>query len=322
MIFHKHIIEEWVGDKTEVHLLSLGQLGNIYEQIDGTVGFVCLMTSDNVIGVYSDLCPIKKYDWHITLEEHLRTHMFEYMLKLKKKYGSFKFTGKILNAPHEWADADGTITLSATKYHKAMLGKKGMVVINKILFTNSTDELLADDALNELKLYFNLTKNKGFTCITKEQTIPTESHDTIVSIDKDDVIGSVERLARNNKSIVNGSILVSKCYVNGYTIETKNGKRIQIENDEWREIVDANLAKWNSATNYFFELKHKKSFDIIISDDEIMKLVEMFKDFLYDETLPKGVRLSRLKIAERHLTKICEDFSFLKYYNELITKPS
>jgi hypothetical protein len=242
------------------------------------------------------------------------------MLKLKKKYGTFSIIGRLLYAPTEWIDKDGTVTLGATKYHKVMLGMKGLVIIDTMNFDNDIDDITKEDILNEVKLSFNIDKKNGFTCILREDTIPTEFHDTIVTVDKEFPIYSVRELAINDKSVINGKIEIPQCQVKGYVVTTKDGETIEIENEKWDRQHTENTIDLIDADNHYFLLKLRKRYEEITSE-EIDEVITMYKKFLDNDDLPKGVRYSKVEGIEKKLMELCGDFSFLKYYNDLI-KPS
>lgn len=312
MTFYENIIKEWVGDKREVHLLSLGQLGNIYETIDGTTNFTASMRNDNKVKVFPD------ENSHEILQEYLRTEMFEKMFRIKKKHGAFTIVGKLLYAPHEWVDEDGTVTINATKYHKIFLGKNGLIIIEDIAFENEIDEIIKEDILGELKLFFNINKTKGFTCVIKEELIPNDFNDTFTTIQENDIIGSISNLAKNDKSVINNKLIVPNCFVKGYTIETKNNQTIHIENSEWVKVRDEIMHDYIIAEDTYFSL-HLLKRSRTLTEDELNDVVEKYKTFLNNNSLPKGVRLSKKETIEKRLMSLCDDFSYIKFYNKLIS---
>ena len=134
MWYNKEILREWVGDKKELHLLSLGQIGTLTEMIDGAKCLYIVMGEDNKIEINPAFYNLYKYDYHRNIENLVRSELFEHFLKIKKKYGAFTIWGNLLYTKQEWFDDDGTITLTASKYHKVLLGKYGAFFIDFIRF--------------------------------------------------------------------------------------------------------------------------------------------------------------------------------------------
>lgn len=325
---HKEILREWVGDKKELHLLSLGQLGNLSEIIDGETFITVRMGNDNKIEVNPDNYfaeTMKNRKKFTVIENFLRGEMFEHLFKIRKKYGSFTIFGGILYVEQDWFDEDNTVTLNATKYSKVKMGKCGIFFIDDIIFDNyvlsKMNEVEKDDILQRIKLIFNINKHLGFSCFLKEDLIPTEEHDVCVNFDIDEPMFSITKLARNSKSILNGKIDVKGCLVNGYVVSKKSiSSIIHFYNDEWEKKVMENTQDWREVVNYFHKLEHEHGLRNL-TDNDIELFVQKCKEFLYDETLPRGVRKSRFEIADEMLMKLCkkiEDFSYIKHYNDLI----
>ena len=328
MWYNKEILREWVGDKKELHLLSLGQLGTLTEMIDGTQLLEIKMSDDNKIDVSHDLFLklIPKREAFELIENLVRSELFEHFLKIKKKYGAFRICGRILHVEDDWFDEDNTVTINATKYHKVMLGKHGAVFINSITFDKEINEVDKDDILQRLKLIFTINKHIGFTCFLEEDLIPTKEHDVCSNVDVDDFMKSITKLARGKKSVVNGKIDVKDCVVKGYRSCKENlpSSVICYQNDLWEEKVAQNTKKWIEVINYFHKLVQENNLRDLTEDD-LEQFVQKCRDFLYDDTLPKGVRKHRVEIADEMLMKLSKkvkDFIYLKYYGELITPPT
>lgn len=331
MWYNKEILREWVGDKKELHLLSLGQLGTLTEQIDGAKCLCIVMSEDNKIVINFDFYKVYKPDYHRIIEKLVRCELFEYFLKIKKKYGAFTMWGNLLYTKQEWFDEDGTITLNATKYHKALLGKYGAFFIDFIRFDKEErgekiDEIEKDDILQKIKLFFNIHKHIGVSCFLKEDLIPNIEHDVCCDFDEDNLIESISKLARNNKSILNGKIDVKDCIVMGYEIKNqKKSRNISILNNEWIDKEEENTKKWYEIGKLYNKLKTETGFRDLTEND-LEQFVQMCRDFLYDNTLPRGVRMSRFEYIDKNLMKLSsyvkEMFIYLKYYNKLITPPT
>lgn len=330
MWYNKEILREWVGDKKELHLLSLGQLGTLTERIDGTKYLYIVMGEDNKIEINPAFYNLYKYDYHRNIENLVRCELFEHFLKIKKKYGAFTICGNLLYTKQEWFDDDGTITLTASKYHKVLLGKYGAFFIDFIRFDREErgekiDEIEKDDILQKIKLIFNIHKQIGVSCFLKEDLIPNKEHDVCCDFDEDNLIKSISKLAINNKSILNGKIDVKDCIVMGY--EIKNEKKsitISILNNEWIDKEEENTKKWGEVANLYNKLKTEMGFREL-KEDDIEQFVQKCRDFLYDDTLPRGVRMSRFEYIDRNLMELSnyvKEMIYLKYYNKLITPPT
>lgn len=330
MLYNKEILREWVGDKKELHLLSLGQIGTLTEMIDGAKCLYIVMGEDNKIEINPIFCNLYKYDYHRNIENLVRCELFEHFLKIKKKYGAFTICGNLLYAKQEWFDDDGTITLTASKYHKVLLGKYGAFFIDFIRFDREErgekiDEIEKDDILQKIKLIFNIHKQIGVSCFLKEDLIPNKEHDVCCDFDEDNLIKSISKLAINNKSILNGKIDVKDCIVMGYEIKNeKKSMNISILNDEWIDKEEENTKKWYGVVNLYNELKTEMGFREL-KEDDIEQFVQKCRDFLYDDTLPRGVRMSRFEYIDRNLMELSnyvKEMIYLKYYNKLITPPT
>lgn len=330
MLYNKEILREWVGDKKELHLLSLGQLGTLTEMIDGAKCLYIVMGEDNKIEINPIFCNLYKYDYHRNIENLVRCELFEHFLKIKKKYGAFTICGNLLYAKQEWFDDDGTITLTASKYHKVLLGKYGAFFIDFIRFDREErgekiDEIEKDDILQKIKLIFNIHKQIGVSCFLKEDLIPNKEHDVCCDFDEDNLIKSISKLAINNKSILNGKIDVKDCIVMGYEIKNeKKSINISILNNEWIDKEEENTKKWYGVVNLYNELKTEMGFREL-KEDDIEQFVQKCRDFLYDDTLPRGVRMSRFEYIDRNLMELSnyvKEMIYLKYYNKLITPPT
>ena len=330
MWYNKELLREWVGDKKELHLLSLGQIGTLTERIDGAKCLHIVMGEDNKIKINPVFYNLYKYDYHRNIENLVRCELFEHFLKIKKKYGAFTICGNLLYTKQEWFDDDGTITLTATKYHKALLGKYGAFFIDFIRFDREErgekiDEIEKDDILQKIKLIFNIHKQIGVSCFLKEDLIPNKEHDVCCDFEEDNLIKSISKLAINNKSILNGKIDVKDCIVMGY--EIKNEKKsitISILNNEWIDKEEENTKKWGEVANLYNELKTEMGFREL-KEDDIEQFVQKCRDFLYDDTLPRGVRMSRFEYIDRNLMELSnyvKEMIYLKYYNKLITPPT
>lgn len=330
MWYNKELLREWVGDKKELHLLSLGQLGTLTERIDGTKYLYIVMSEDNKIEINYNLYNVYKPDSHRIIENLVHCELFEHFLKIKKKYGAFTICGNLLYTKQEWFDDDGTITLTASKYHKVLLGKYGAFFIDFIRFDREErgekiDEIEKDDILQKIKLIFNIHKQIGVSCFLKEDLIPNKEHDVCCDFDEDNLIKSISKLAINNKSILNGKIDVKDCIVMGY--EIKNEKKaitISILNNEWIDKMEENTKKWEEVAKLYNKLKTEMCFRELTEND-LEQFVQKCRDFLYDNTLPKGVRMSRFEFIDMNLMELSnyvKEMIYLKYYNKLITPPT
>lgn len=326
MWYNKEILREWVGDKKELHLISLGQLGTLTEIIDSNHMLQIKMTDDNKITINPNALNKEslKRKAYRQIENLVHCELFEHFLKIKKKYGTFSIYGSLLFVEDDWFDEDNTVTINATKYHKVMLGKHGAVFINSITFDKEIDEVDKDDILQRLKLIFTINKHIGFTCFLEEDLIPTKEHDVCANVDEDDFMNSITKLARGKKSVVNGKIDVKDCIVKGYRSCKENlpSSVISYQNDLWEEKVAQNTKKWIGVINYFHKLVQESNLRDLTEDD-LEQFVQKCRDFLHDDTLPRGVRKHRVEIADEMLMKLSKtvkDMIYLKYYNKLITK--
>lgn len=330
MWYNKEILREWVGDKKELHLLSLGQLGTLTERIDGTKYLYIVMSEDNKIEINYTLYDVYKPDSHRIIENLVHCELFEHFLKIKKKYGAFTICGNLLYTKQEWFDDDGTITLTASKYHNVLLGKYGAFFIDFIRFDREErgekiDEIEKDDILQKIKLIFNIHKQIGVSCFLKEDLIPNKEHDVCCDFDEDNLIKSISKLAINNKSILNGKIDVKDCIVMGYEIKNqKKSINISILNNEWIDKMEENTKKWEEVAKLYNKLKTEMGFRDLTEDD-LEQFVQKCRDFLYDNTLPRGVRMSRFEFININLMELSnyvKEMIYLKYYDKLITQPT
>lgn len=329
MWYNKELLREWVGDKKELHLLSLGQLGTLTEIIDSNHLLQIKMTDDNKITINPNALNKEslKRKAYRQIENLVRCELFEHFLKIKKKYGTFSIYGSLLFVEDDWFDEDNTVTINATKYHKVMLGKHGAIIISDItFFDKQIDEIDKDDILQKMKLIFNINKHIGFSCFIQDDLIPTQEHDVCTNVDEDDFTKSITKLARGTKSMINGKIDVKDCIVKGYSTCKKNDMSsfFVYHNDLWDKKQAQNTRGWIEIVNFFHDLGHISGFRDLTEDD-LEQFVQKCRDFLYDDTLPRGVRKSRFEIADEllmRLSKKVKDMVYLKYYNKLITPPT
>lgn len=329
MWYNKEILREWVGDKKELHLLSLGQLGTLTEIIDSNYMLEIKMTDDNKITINSrclDKESLKRKAYRFT-ENLVHCELFEHFLKIKKKYGTFTIYASLLFVEDDWFDEDNTVTINATKYHKVMLGKHGAIIIHDITFDKPIDDIDKDDVLQRMKLIFNINKYIGFSCFIQDDLIPTQEHDICTNVDKDDFTKSITKLARGTKSMLNGKIDVKDCIVKGYATSKKNDDIFSsnvFHNDLWDKKQAQNTRGWIEIVRFFHDLGHISGFRDLTEDD-LEEFVQKCRDFLYDDTLPRGVRKSRFEMIDEFLMKLSKkvkDMIYLKYYNKLIIPPT
>ena len=92
----------------------------------------------------------------------------------------------------------------------------------------------------------------------------------------------------------------------------------------WDKKQAQNTRGWIEIVNFFHDLGHISGFRDLTEDD-LEQFVQKCRDFLYDDTLPRGVRKSRFEIADEllmKLSKTVKNMIYLKYYNKLITPPT
>ena len=295
----------FIDDRKELHLLSLGIGGGITEKIDGQA-FAVKVGDDNRIliktarGEYDN---ISREPGHQALVEHLQTHMFIELLKMKRKYGAFEFEGELIYAPQEYYDDDNTVTIVATKYHKVRMGKNGAVVIRK--FKGNVEEEDEDNVMKELQMYFTITADKGFKCYLIDEMIPTEDIDTVIDIPKNcelsDIPNLLDKLAESSRSLINGKIDVKGCEVEGYVFYV-NCIPYAIINKRWKALKRKYLKKYNELAELYGIYKKSEQ---PIGYDEINRWVKKCEDFLTDKEIPKGVRYTKGERITNMLNALC-----------------
>ena len=314
----------FIDDRKELHLLTLGiGGGGVTEKIDGQC-FAVKVGDDNRIliktarGEYNN---ISREPGHQALVEHLQTHMFMELLKMKRKYGAFEFEGELIYAPQEYYDADNTVTIVATKYHKVRMGKNGAVVIRK--FKGSVKDEMIDDVLKELQMYFTITAHKGFKCYLIDEMIPTEEIDTVVDIPSNcelsDIPNLLDKLAESSRSLINGKIDVQGCEVEGYVFYV-GGVPYAIINKRWKALKEKYLEKYNELAELYGIYKKCGQ---PIGYDEINRWVKKCEDFLTDKEIPKGVRYTKGERITNMLNTLCFDNGivvgdYLRFHNRIL----
>ena len=284
---------QFIDNRKELHLLTLGIGGGVTEKIDGQC-FAVKVGDDNKIliktanGEYNNISREPSLQ---ALVEHLQTHMYMKLLKMKRKYGSFEFEGVLIYAPQEYYDDDNTVTIVATKYHKVRMGNKGTVVIRK--FEGNVEEEEVEFVLKELKMYFTITADTGFKCYLMDEMIPTEDIDTVVVIPSkcslEDIPNLLDKLAESSRSLINGKIDVKGCEVEGYVFYL-NGINYAIINKRWKALKEKYLEKYTElAELYGIYKKLERPIDY----DDINRWVKKCEDFLKDKEIPKGVRYTK-----------------------------
>ena len=313
----------FIDDRKELHLITLGIGGGVTEKIDGQA-FAVKVGDDNKIliktarGEYNN---ISREPGHQALVEHLQTHMLMELLKMKRKYGSFEFEGELIYAPQEYYDADNTVTIVATKYHKVRMGNKGAVVIRK--FKGNVEEEDVEFVLKELQMYFTITADKGFKCYLIDEMIPTEDIDTVVAIPSNcelsDIPNLLDKLAESSKSLINGKIDVKGCEVEGYVFYV-NCIPYAIINKRWKTLKRKYLEKYNELAELYGIYKKSEQ---PIGCDEINRWVEKCEDFLTDKEIPKGVRYTKGERITNMLNTLCfnneiEVGDYLRFHNRIL----
>ncbi len=313
-----------IDNRKELHLLTLGIGGGVTEKIDGQC-FAVKVGDDNRIliktarGEYDN---ISREPSHQALVEHLQTHMLMELLKMKRKYGAFEFEGELIYAPQEYYDADNTVTIVATKYHKVRMGKKGAVVIRK--FKGNVEDEDVDFVLKELQTYFTITADKGFKCYLIDEMIPTEDIDTVVDIPKNcelsDIPNLLDKLAESSKSLINGKIDVKGCEVEGYVFYVA-GIPYAIINKRWKALKEKYLEKYTELAELYGIYKKSEQ---PIGYDEINRWVKKCEDFLTDKEIPKGVRYTKGERITNMLNTLCFDNGitvgdYLRFHNRLLS---
>ena len=314
----------FIDNRKELHLLSLGIGGGVTEKIDGQY-FAVKVGDDNKILIKTsrgEYANINREPSHQALVEHLQTQMFIELLKMKRKYGAFEFEGELIYAPQEYYDADNTVTIVATKYHKVRMGNKGAVVIRK--FKGDVKDEMIDDILKELQVYFTITADKGFKCYLIDEMIPTEEIDTVVDIPSNceltDIPNLLDKLAENSKSLINGKIDVKGCEVEGYVFYVA-GFPYAIINKRWKELKEKYLEKYTELAELYGIYKKSEQH---IGYDEINRWVKKCEDFLSDKEIPKGVRYTKGERITNMLNELCHKNSinvgdYLRFHNRLLS---
>ena len=313
----------FIDNRKELHLLTLGiGGGGITEKIDGQC-FAVKVGDDNRIliktarGEYNN---ISREPGHQALVEHLQTHMFMELLKMKRKYGAFEFEGELIYAPQEYYDDDNTVTIVATKYHKVRMGNKGAVVIRK--FKSNVEEEDVEFVLKELQMNFTITANEGFKCYLMDEMIPTEDIDNVVSIPSncslEDIPNLLDTLAESSKSLINGKIDVKGCEVEGYVFYVA-GIPYAIINKRWKALKEKYLEKYTELAELYGIYK---KFEYPIGYDEINRWVKKCEDFLTDKEIPKGVRFTKKERIMSMLPKLSQNIpvgDYLRFTNRLLS---
>ena len=313
--------QRFIDNRKELHLLSLGIGGGVTEKIDGQY-FAVKVGNDNRIliktarGEYDN---ISREPSHQALVEHLQTHMFMKLLKMKRKYGAFEFEGDLIYAPQEYYDADNTVTLVATKYHRVRMGNKGTVVIRK--FEGNVEEEDVEFVLKELQMYFTITADTGFKCYLMDEMIPTEDIDTVVDIPSkcslDDIPNLLDKLAESSRSLINGKIDVKGCEVEGYVFYL-NGINYAIINKRWKALKEKYLEKYTELAELYGIYKKCEH---PIGYDEINRWVKKCEDFLKDDSVPRGVRFTKRERIMSMLPKLSQNIpvgDYLRFTNRLL----
>jgi hypothetical protein len=248
--------------------------------------------------------------------------MFMELLKMKRKYGAFEFEGELIYAPQEYYDADNTVTIVATKYHKVRMGNKGAVVIRK--FKGNVKDEDVEFVLKELQMYFTITADKGFKCYLMDEMIPTEDIDTVVSIPSncslEDIPNLLDKLAESSKSLINGKIDVKGCEVEGYVFYV-GGVPYAIINKRWKALKEKYLEKYTDLAELYGIYK---KFEYPIGYDEINRWVKKCEDFLTDKEIPKGVRYTKGERITNMLNALCyangtNVGDYLRFHNRLLS---
>ena len=315
----------FIDNRKELHLLTLGiGGGGITEKIDGQC-FAVKVGDDNRIliktarGEYDN---ISREPGHQALVEHLQTYMFMELSKMKRKYGAFEFEGELIYAPQEYYDADNTVTIVATKYHKVRMGKNGAVIIRK--FNGNAEEKDVEFVLKELQMYFTITADKGFKCYLMDETIPTEDVDTVVDIPSNcelsDIPNLLDKLAESSRSLINGKIDVKGCEVEGYVFYV-NSIPYAIINKRWKALKRKYLEKYNELAELYSIYKKSEQ---PIGYDEINKWVKKCEDFLTDKEIPKGVRYTKGERITNMLNTLCfnneiDAGDYLRFFNRILS---
>ena len=312
----------FIDNRKELHLLSLGIGGGVTEKIDGQY-FAVKVGDDNRIliktarGEYGNSSSEPS---HQALVEHLQTDMFMELLKMKRKYGAFEFAGELIYAPQEYYDADNTVTLVATKYHRVRMGNKGAVVIRK--FNGNVEEEDVEFVLKELQMHFTITADTGFKCYLMDEMIPTEDIDTVVDIPSkcslDDIPNLLDKLAESSRSLINGKIDVKGCEVEGYVFYL-NGINYAIINKRWKALKEKYLEKYTELAELYGIYKKCEH---PIGYDEINRWVKKCEDFLTDKEIPKGVRFTKKERIMGMLPKLSQNIpvgDYLRFSNRLLS---
>ena len=320
-----NVFERFFKDKTELHLLSLGQGGGLYEMTDG-IQFSVKVCEDNRVLIKSfdgEYNKTSEHDGLQALVEFLQREMYIDVLKIKRKYGSFTFYGDLLYAPQDYYDDDDTVTLIATKYHRIRMGFQGSVVLRKFEMDKDVSEMDIEDVQKALQVYFNIFSHIGFRCYLNDDTIPTKENDICVKIPAelttDDMASFMNKVAENDKSFINDKIKVDDCVVRGYTYFI-NDKPFQIINEKWEKLRQKHNKKYHEASILHGKYSQEKN----ITKDDIEKWIDVCLDFLNDNEIPKGVRMEKYNSLYDKLGKLCWKHGillgdYLKLVNKLLT---
>lgn len=311
----------FIDNRKELHLLTLGIGGGVTEKVDGQY-FAVKVGDDNKIliktanGEYDNISREPSLQ---ALVEHLQTHMYMKLLKMKRKHGAFEFEGVLIYAPQEYYDADNTVTLVATKYHRVRMGNKGTVVIRK--FEGNVEEEDVEFVLKELQMYFTITADTGFKCYLMDEMIPTEEIDTVVAIPSncslEDIPNLFDTLAESSRSLINGKIDVKGCEVEGYVFYV-NGISYFIENKRWKALKEKYLEKYTELDELYGIYK---KLERPIGYDEINRWVKKCEDFLKDDSVPRGVRFTKRERIMSMLPKLSQNIpvgDYLRFTNRLL----
>lgn len=311
----------FIDNRKELHLLSLGIGGGVTEKIDGQY-FAVKVGNDNKILIKTANGEYDKISREPSLQalvEHLQTDMFMELLKMKRKYGAFEFEGDLIYAPQEYYDADNTVTLVATKYHRVRMGNKGTVVIRK--FEGNVEEEDVEFVLKELQMYFTITAHNGFKCYLMDEMIPSEDIDTVVDIPKNcelsDIPILLDKLAESSRSLINGKIDVKGCEVEGYVFYL-NGIPYAIINKRWKALKEKYLEKYTEIAELYGIYKKCEH---PIGYDEINRWVKKCEDFLKDDSVPRGVRFTKRERIMSMLPKLSQNIpvgDYLRFTNRLL----
>ena len=313
---------KFIDYRKELHLISLGIGGGITEKIDGQY-FAVRMGENGKIDIKTAKSSYEDdvtEEGHIALLEEMRTNLFMDLYKVKKKYGEFEFDGELIYAPQEYYDDDDTVTIVATKYHRVRLGLQGAIVIRNFKPTKDMPHYQIEDALKLIQVYFNIYRN--FKCYLNDEFIVNEEVDKSVDVPKNcelsDIPNILDKLAENDKSMLNGKLDVKGCEVEGYVFYA-DGVPYAIINKRWKALKDKYLEKYNEVATQYEEM--------MSSDKEnIESWLEDCIDFLTDEEVPRGVRFTKRPRLQFMLGKLGQKFNvslgdYIKFVNKILSNP-